>query len=157
MSSFWMDECSILDIWDFWKLPASHFFKFQPKTKDLKMPTSGVSNSRKKKNGVWKISDLGTTPPLQISSFSQSHDFFGIHGKMDLEKLVWTPSISVQLPEALSCYEPSPSKTLFFRLDPKRAKSQIPGFLDVLIPRFPSGIPGGTGSAWRGNRLLGKH
>ena len=34
-----------------------------------------------------------------ISQLSATLMFFAINGKMDLEKLIWAPSISVQLPE----------------------------------------------------------
>ena len=82
----------------------------------------------------WKCKTLETCPPLVLeipankkcfeasqmleqlshvkSQLSATLMFFSINGKMDLEKLVWTPSISAQLLKLLSFYKASRSKTL---------------------------------------------
>ena len=50
---------------------------------------------------------------------------------MDLEKLRGSRQFQPNSLKLLNCYEPSRSKTLFFDLNPKGAKSVYPGFPDA--------------------------
>ena len=72
-----------------------------------------------KKSGASEIPDPGATLTLQIRLNTHSHDFSDTHGKMDLEKLLWTLSISAQLPETFDLLWANPFENNKIDLNPK--------------------------------------
>ena len=103
--------------------------------------------------------DLGTTLPLQIRSTSHYHSLFNINGKIDDRSqrnnvnANKNASISARLRDTFILFCHMPFDNPVFR--PQSQRGQNPKFPDFWIfrfpdspiPRFPSGIPGGTSPA----------
>ena len=68
----------------------------------------------------------GNNSPTSNLNFQPTSCFFHIDGKMDLEKLIWTPSISAQLPETFDLLWAKPFENLVFRLQAQGGK--VPDF-----------------------------
>ena len=113
-------EYLILDNEILEKMSAPHLSISRKTDGVLKLPTPGVSNSRQK-IGFENFPDLGNNSPSPNPSKQPLSCFLDINGKMDLEKLIWTPSIpggDPRLPDAAGAGAGAAGQTLRSQPDP---------------------------------------
>ena len=103
----------------FWKNVQVQFLKFSQQIVFWKCPPWCFAFPEK--HGFGKSRNSQNPNP-----FKQPLSWmFDINGKMDLETLIWTPSISAQLPETSVLLWAKSFENLVFDLNPNGAKSQI--------------------------------
>ena len=153
MSSFWMYGIFLFGNFRCWKMPRILPNSIKQLDFENAHPLSGshFSNSRKRigfeKSQIWKqLSDFKS--PLSAILMICWHQWEDESRKSNMSAANFSPTpwnFCLVMSQAVR-------KPCFSTSIPR---GQNLRFLDFPIPRCPSGIPGGAGPGWRGNRPLG--